>query len=206
MRVYYDRDADVNLIKGKSVAIIGYGSQGHAHANNLKDSGVEGRRRRPASGLRRRGQGGSRRAEGDGPGRLRQMGRRGDGADAGRGPGRPVSREAGAEHEERRGAGLRARAERAFQPARPAARHRRVHDRAERPRPYRAQRIPARRRRAVPGGGGAEPVRQCAGGRAVLRLARSAAGAPASSRRRSRRNARPTCSASRPCCAAAWSS
>jgi len=39
MRVYYDRDADVNLIKGKNVAIIGYGSQGHAHANNLKDSG-----------------------------------------------------------------------------------------------------------------------------------------------------------------------
>jgi ketol-acid reductoisomerase len=40
MRVYYDRDADVNLIKGKKVAIIGYGSQGHAHANNLKESGV----------------------------------------------------------------------------------------------------------------------------------------------------------------------
>jgi len=40
MRVYYDRDADVNLIKGKKVVIIGYGSQGHAHANNLKDSGV----------------------------------------------------------------------------------------------------------------------------------------------------------------------
>ena len=41
MRVYYDRDADVNLIKGKNVVICGYGSQGHAHANNLKDSGVE---------------------------------------------------------------------------------------------------------------------------------------------------------------------
>ncbi len=40
MRVYYDRDADVNLIKGKKVAVIGYGSQGHAHVNNLKDSGV----------------------------------------------------------------------------------------------------------------------------------------------------------------------
>jgi len=40
MRVYYDRDADVNLIKGKKVAIIGYGSQGHAHAQNLRDSGV----------------------------------------------------------------------------------------------------------------------------------------------------------------------
>jgi ketol-acid reductoisomerase len=40
MRVYYDRDADLNLIKGKKVAIIGYGSQGHAHALNLKESGV----------------------------------------------------------------------------------------------------------------------------------------------------------------------
>ncbi len=41
MRVYYDRDADVNLIKAKKVAIIGYGSQGHAHAINLNDSGVK---------------------------------------------------------------------------------------------------------------------------------------------------------------------
>ena len=40
MRVYYDRDADLNLIKGKKVAIIGYGSQGHAHALNLRESGV----------------------------------------------------------------------------------------------------------------------------------------------------------------------
>ena len=40
MRVYYDRDADVNLIKSKKVVIVGYGSQGHAHANNLKESGV----------------------------------------------------------------------------------------------------------------------------------------------------------------------
>ena len=41
MRVYYDRDADLNLVKGKKVAIVGYGSQGHAHALNLKDSGVK---------------------------------------------------------------------------------------------------------------------------------------------------------------------
>jgi ketol-acid reductoisomerase len=41
MRVYYDRDADINLIKGKKVAIVGYGSQGHAHALNLRDSGVK---------------------------------------------------------------------------------------------------------------------------------------------------------------------
>ena len=41
MRVYYDRDADLNLIKGKKVAVVGYGSQGHAHVLNLRDSGVK---------------------------------------------------------------------------------------------------------------------------------------------------------------------
>ena len=41
MNRYYDKDADLNIIKGMKVAIIGYGSQGHAHANNLQDSGVE---------------------------------------------------------------------------------------------------------------------------------------------------------------------
>ncbi len=40
MRVYYDNDADLNLIKKSKVAVVGYGSQGHAHANNLKESGV----------------------------------------------------------------------------------------------------------------------------------------------------------------------
>ena len=41
MKVYYDKDTDLSLIKGKSVTIIGYGSQGHAHAQNLNDSGVK---------------------------------------------------------------------------------------------------------------------------------------------------------------------
>ncbi len=41
MKVYYDKDADLSLVKGKHVAIVGYGSQGHAHAMNLKDSGVK---------------------------------------------------------------------------------------------------------------------------------------------------------------------
>ena len=40
MNIYYDKDCDLSIIQGKKVSIIGYGSQGHAHANNLKDSGV----------------------------------------------------------------------------------------------------------------------------------------------------------------------
>ena len=61
MRVYYDRDADINLIKGKKVAVIGYGSQGHAHALNMKESGVK----EVAIGLRK-GSGSAAKAEGEG--------------------------------------------------------------------------------------------------------------------------------------------
>jgi ketol-acid reductoisomerase len=50
MKVYYDKDADLSLIKGKKVTIIGYGSQGHAHALNLKESGI-----RVTVGLRKGG-------------------------------------------------------------------------------------------------------------------------------------------------------
>lgn len=39
--IFYDKDADLSIIQGKKVAVIGYGSQGHAHAQNLRDSGVE---------------------------------------------------------------------------------------------------------------------------------------------------------------------
>ena len=41
MRVYYDRDSDINLIKDKKIVIVGYGSQGHAHAMNLRDTGIK---------------------------------------------------------------------------------------------------------------------------------------------------------------------
>jgi ketol-acid reductoisomerase len=41
MNIYYDKDCDLAIIRGKKVSIIGYGSQGHAHANNLQDSGVD---------------------------------------------------------------------------------------------------------------------------------------------------------------------
>ncbi|MGZ5133021.1 MAG: ketol-acid reductoisomerase [Caldimonas sp.] len=50
MKVYYDKDADLSLVKGKNVTIVGYGSQGHAHAQNLSDSGI-----RVTVGLRRGG-------------------------------------------------------------------------------------------------------------------------------------------------------
>src|SRR3990167_10027826 len=41
MKVYYDADCDLNLITGKKIAVLGYGSQGHAHAQNMRDSGVK---------------------------------------------------------------------------------------------------------------------------------------------------------------------
>jgi len=41
MKIYHDIDANIDVLKGKKIAIIGYGSQGHAHANNLKDSGFD---------------------------------------------------------------------------------------------------------------------------------------------------------------------
>ena len=98
MRVYYDRDADVNLIKGQKVVIVGYGSQGHAHAlNNLKESGVarmcvvalrpglgQRARRRRAKNAGRRGH------VGRGGGGL---GRRLDDADPRRAPGRRFTRD-----------------------------------------------------------------------------------------------------------------
>ncbi len=40
-RLFYDKDADLGLLKGKNIAVIGYGSQGHAHALNLKDAGLD---------------------------------------------------------------------------------------------------------------------------------------------------------------------
>ena len=92
MRVYYDRDADINLIKGKKVAIIGYGSQGHAHALNLRDSGVK-----DVAVALRKGSQGVKKAEAE---KLkvmevaagRQMGGRDDDAHARRAAGRHLSR------------------------------------------------------------------------------------------------------------------
>ena len=54
--VFYDDDADLSIIQGRKVAVIGYGSQGHAHSLSLRDSGVDVRGR-PAGGLEEPGQG-----------------------------------------------------------------------------------------------------------------------------------------------------
>ena len=206
MRVYYDRDADINLIKGKKVAVVGYGSQGHAHALNLRDSGVQGRGGGAAQGLGRHRQGREGEAQGHGGGRGRQVGRRHHDADARRAAGRHLQGPPARQHEERRGADVRARPQRAFQPDRAARRHRRRHGRAEGPRPHGALRIPARRRRALPARHPPGQERQRA--RPVPVLWRG-------DRRRPRRHHRdhlqggvrdrPVRRAGR-CCAAAWSS
>ena len=60
-KMYYEKDCDLNYLNGKKIAVIGYGSQGHAHALNLKDSGCEVcvglRHRAPRTGPRRRPRG-----------------------------------------------------------------------------------------------------------------------------------------------------
>ena len=114
MRVYYDRDADLNLIKGKKVAIIGYGSQGRAHALNLKDSRRQGHRHRPQGRLGDRQEGRGRRAESDVGRGSGEMGRPDDDGDARRTAGRHLPRRDRAEHPRRRGDRLRARPQRAF--------------------------------------------------------------------------------------------
>ena len=63
LEMFYDDDADLSIIQGRKVGVIGYGSQGHAHSLSLRDSGVRGARR-PEGGLEVAGQG-----RGAGPGR-----------------------------------------------------------------------------------------------------------------------------------------
>ena len=206
MRVYYDRDADLNLIKGKKVAIIGYGSQGHAHALNLKEFGRQGRGRGPALRLEIRRQGREGRAQGHGRSRRRQMGGRGDDADPRRAPGRHLGERPQAQHEAGRGVVLRPWPQHSFQPDRAACRHGCVHGGAQGPGPYRARRICQRRRRALPDGHRPGFDRQRPRPDAVL--CRGDRRRPGRHHRDhpSARNARPTCSASSRCCAAAWSS
>ena len=99
MRVYYDRDADLNLIKGKKVVVVGYGSQGHAHALNLRDSGVKDVRIALQARLGHGQEGRGRGLHGDEPGRRRQVGRHHHDAGAGRAAGRHLQRRSRAQHE-----------------------------------------------------------------------------------------------------------
>ena len=170
MRVYYDRDADVNLIKGKKVLVVGYGSQGHAHAMNLRDSGVKDVRiaLKPGSATIKKAEEAGFKVMSPAEGAkwadivmvLTPDELQSDIYNADLAPNmRPGSALAFAH-------GLNVH----FNLITPRTGHRRVHDRAQGPRPHRALRIPARRRRALPGGGGAELVGQRARDRAQLLL------------------------------------
>ena len=206
MRVYYDRDADLNLIKGKKVAIIGYGSQGHAHALNLRDSGVKD----VAVALRKSSQG-VKKAEGE---KLKVM----EVAEAAKWADvmmmlTPDELQAdiynnhlAAQHEAGRGADVRARPEHPFQSDRAARRSRRDDDRTQRARATPCARNTQR--------GAGVPVlmaihKDASGNAHDLTLSYGAAiggGRAGIIETTFRRNARPTCSASSRCCAAAWSS
>ena len=149
MKVYYDKDADLSLIKGKNVTIIGYGSQGHAHAQNLNDSGVKvtvGLRKGGASLAQgREGRPEGRRSRRSGEGRRRRHDPAARRADR-----RRLQERRRAEHQAGRVARLRARLQRALRPGRAARRPRRLDGRAEGARPHRAQHLHAGRRRAAP--------------------------------------------------------
>jgi ketol-acid reductoisomerase len=201
INVYYDKDADLSLIQGKQVAIIGYGSQGHAHANNLKDSGrVRHRGPAPRLGLRRQGpeRGARRQAHRGGGGRCR----RGHGPGPGRAPGPALPR---ADRPEYQGGAALAFAH-GFN----------IHFGQIEPREdldviMIAPKGPGHLVRSTYTQGGGVPsliaVYQDATGRPGTSPwpmpAPTAAGGPASSRPASARSARPTCSASRWSCAAA---
>ena len=200
--MFYDDDADLSLLDGKTVAILGYGSQGHAHAQNLKDSGVSvvvGLR--PDSSLGREGPRG--RLRGARHRRRRLARRHRDGPAARREARRGLPRADRRRHRARQHAAVRPRLLDPLRRGRAAAGGRRRADRPQGPRPPRPPPVPrglgrARADRRRPG-----RVRLRQGPRARLLQ-----GHRLHARRRDRDDAsrtrpRPTCSASRPCCAAA---
>ncbi len=205
MRVYYDRDADLNLIKGKKVAVVGYGSQGHAHVLNLRDSGVK-----DVAVALREGSATAKKAEAEG---LKVM----TVAEAAKWADvvmmlTPDELQADIYRDEL-AANMKGGAALLF------AHGLNVHFNLIDPRPdidvlMVAPKGPGHTVRSEYKRGGGVPclhrhrpgrLGQRPRPRPLLRLAPSAAAAPASSRRPSRRSARPTCSASRPCSAAASS-
>ena len=205
MKIYHDNDASLEPLKGKKIAVIGYGSQGHAHALNLRDSGMDVRvGLRPDSASRAEGR--------EAPGsRVVDAATRPREADIVM---MLVPDELGARDLRRArsrpaltkgkylafGHGFNIH----FKKIVPPADVERLHGRAEGPGPPRAQRVREGARRAVPPRHPAGPERRhrdrsaLAYAKAHRRHARAA-----SSRRRSRRRPRPISSASRPCSAAA---
>ena len=199
--IYYDDDADLGLLQGRKVAVLGYGSQGHAHALNLKDSGVDVR-----VGLR---EGSSSWAKAEAAG-LRVLST----ADACKEAdvimvllpdteqARIYKRGHRAEPERPRLARVRARLQHPLRPDQAAQGRRRVDDRAEGAGSPRAPHVRGGRRRAVARRDLRRRDRQGQADGARVRRGRSARHAPACSTPRSRRRPRPTSSASRSCCAA----
>ena len=192
MRVYYDRDADLNLIKGKKVCIVGYGSQGHAHALNLKDSGVK-----DVAIALRKGSASAQKAETAG---FKVM----EVAEAAKWADLVMmltpDELQGDIYRDHLHANMKNGAALVF------AHGLNVHFNLLEPRAdldvlMIAPKGPGHTVRSEYQRGGGVPCMISAS----ATLPRLAAAAPASSRPRSRKNARPTCSASRRCCAAGWS-
>ncbi len=165
---YYEKDGDLNCLKGRTVAIIGYGSQGHAHALNLRDSGVDvvvselpgtpelgqGGSRRPACHGRRRG--------GQGREHHHDSRRRPP-------PGRPVQERHRPSDGPRQDPDVRPRLQHPLRTDRPARRRRRLDDRPQGARPSRARAVHRGSRSARAGRRPSGRLRQGARDRAGLR-------------------------------------
>ncbi len=182
--IWYDKDADISRLKGRTVAIIGYGSQGHAHALNLRDSGIAvvvGLHATSKSAAKARAEGLDRACRGGG---RAARGRRHD-PDAGHGPEAALGRGDRAAHEGGEDRHVRARLQHPLRADRPAARRGRLDGRAEGARPPRPRAVPGRGRHARAPRGRAERERSRARGRARLRE-----GARGDARRRPRDDVR----------------
>ena len=200
--LYYEKDADAGLIAGRKVAIIGYGSQGHAHALNLSESGVDVR-----VGLR---EGSSSRAKAEEAG-LRVLSVADAAAEADLIMILLPDTEQATVYEAEIAPHLNAGDALFFAHGfnirfgliKPAGRRRRGHGRPEGPRPPGPAHLHRGRRRAVADRRGPGRHRQGPRPGALLRPRHRRRPGPACSTRRSPRRPRPTCSASRSCCAAA---
>ena len=194
--IYYEKDTEPGVLADQKIAVLGFGSQGHAHAQNLQDSGFDVRvGLRPGSASRRRGRGG-------GASRARHRRRGGRGRRGHVSAARHLARGGlhrghRAEPQRRQHADVRPRVLGAFRHGHPAGRRRRDDDRAEGAGPPRAPHVRAGDRHAGAGRGAAGRDRQGEAARARLRQRHRRARAPGSSRPPSRRRPRPTSSASR---------